>query len=71
VLAVRDLAAVGELRAGFFQAPAEAMQEVSAGGAAALDQLQVDVGFAEGGRSSAIVRFVVTSATTSVPTVPA
>lgn len=47
VVAVGYLAAVGELCTGFFQAPPEAVQEVTASGTAALDQLQVDVGFGE------------------------
>jgi len=47
VVEVEDLAAVGELRPRLLQAPPEAMQEVSAGRASALDQLQVDVGFRE------------------------
>ena len=51
VVAVEDLSAVGELDAGLVQAPPEAMQLVSAGGAAAFDELQVDVDFAERGRA--------------------
>lgn len=51
VVAIEDLAAVGELRAGLLQAPPEAMQQVAGGRAAALDELEVDVGFSERGRA--------------------
>ena len=52
VVAVDHLGAFGELRPGLLQAPPEAMQEPATGGAAASDELQVDVGFAERGRAS-------------------
>ena len=47
IVAVEHFPTVGELRARLLQAPPEAMQEVAAGGAAAFDELQVDVGLRE------------------------
>jgi hypothetical protein len=48
---VEDLSVVAEFNAGLLQAPLETIRQVSAGGTAAVDQQQVDVGIAGQGRA--------------------
>lgn len=59
------LSAVGELRVGLLQSPPEVVQQVSPGGTAAVDQLQVDAGIA-GQRRAVPARRAVASGTSII-----